>query len=1236
MSDQWEDVKRLFAAALECEAGERSAFLHRACGHDAELHKEVEALLASRDRADSLLEDSPVSTATSTPTDLLPGTQFGSYRLAREIGAGGMARVYLAERADREYRKLVAIKVVKRETGNGGEIMRRFRSERQTLAALDHPNIVKLLDGGSTQDGLPYLVMEYVEGTRLDEYADHHKLSTTERLQLFRSVCAGVHYAHQVGVIHRDLKPSNILVTEPGVPKLLDFGIAKLLNPNLTGRTLVVTRPDARPMTLEYASPEQIRGDPLAAASDVYSLGVVLYELLTGHRPYRLKHVTPLELEHAICEVEPERPSTIVTHDEQTFLADGTTVSTITPGAISSTREGNPEKLRRRLHGDLDNIVLMALRKEPQRRYSSVEEFSEDIRRHLENLPIKARRNTPVYRTAKLIHRHREAALASLLLLAFVVGTSIWETRRAAEPGRNELGQGQQRLEPRRSVAVLGVKNLSGSSEKSWLSTALAEMLTTELAAGNSLRTIPGENIVRAKTELSLSDADALGRETLLQMRRKLGADLIVLGSFVDLGDQAGGKIRLDLRLQDLSAGETIAAVSETGTELDLFDLVSRTGTQLRHNLGVSEVTSQQAVAIRASIPVSPEAARFYSEGLARLRLFDALSARDLLQKAIATEPSHALAHSALADAWSYLGWDRPARDEAKRAFELSSNLSRESQLLIEASYHETTREWDRATEIYRALISFFPDNLEYGLRLAAVQTQAGKGKDALATVQELRKPRQPAHDDPRIDLAESVAAFSISDFKRQQAAAARAVDKGTATNAPLIVARGRLSEGSALMNLVELQAATKAFNDAKSKYAEAGDMAGVARALQNIGNVLKEQGDLDGCEKMYRLAQATYQNMGNERGVAAIVGNLANVLTDRGEIPEAARMAQTSLEKYREIGDKQGTSNQLSNLAVILVRLGDVKEGMKSYEEALTINREIGNKRQIALALNNMGDLLYREGELGLAMQKFSEALAIRRELGNSKDVAIALANVSQVAFSRGNLSVARQLLEEALPLFRQSDSKSGAAYALLGLGQIAQAGDDFATARAQYQEALDIRNQLGEKGTVAEAQIALAQLSIEGGHPDDAVGRLRQAFAEFQKEKEIDNQIIAAATLATAFLAEGKLADATQAVEGVRPLDAKSQNHEAHLNLAIAAAKIHAALGKTVEAEGSLKNTVSDATEKGYLGYQLEAGLALAEIQMKSTAQPAVRQRLGALEHEAKTKGFGLIARKAAAARR
>lgn len=445
---RWQQIKQLLTEALELEPQRRAAWLDQACAGDDELRREVESLLAEQLGAAEFIEApafAGVALTTNAPTmpplddrasfdPFAPEQRIGPYRIVRELARGGMGAVYLAQRAD-AYRQQVALKLIRRGLDTDF-VLRRFQQERQILAGLDHPNIARLLDGGTTPDGAPYLVMEYIEGQPIDQYCDAHKLTTVERLKLFRQVCAAVHYAHQRLVIHRDIKPSNILVTANGTPKLLDFGIAKLLAPDLSGDTIDPTAPAQRLMTPAYASPEQVRGEPITTASDVYSLGVLLYELLTGHRPYQITSNQPHELLRAVCESEPPRPSTAITRIEQTRPTDGQSPISITPESVSKTRDGEPDKLRRKLKGDVDNIVLMALRKEPQRRYASVEQFSEDIRRHLNGLLVIARQDTFSYRTSKFARRNKLALSAAALILLTLIGGIVMTARARARAER--------------------------------------------------------------------------------------------------------------------------------------------------------------------------------------------------------------------------------------------------------------------------------------------------------------------------------------------------------------------------------------------------------------------------------------------------------------------------------------------------------------------------------------------------------------------------------------------------------------------------------------------------------------------------------------------------------------------------------------------------------------------------------------------------------------------------------
>jgi serine/threonine-protein kinase len=448
-------VRDVFDRAVQVAAHDRSGFLQHACGDDDGLRREVERLLAAYEEFGDIFDLDGEETLESAARP--PGVPevIGAYRIVRELGRGGAGAVYLAVRHDEQFRKAVAIKLL-RPDFESSELVRRLRHERQILASVEHPFIAKLLDGGTTPGGVPYLVMEYIDGVPVDEYCETNQLSIPDRLELFCRICAAVQFAHQNLVVHRDIKPGNILVTPDGVPKLLDFGIAKLLDPSAFSLTVEITHADSRPMTPEYASPEQIRGDPVTTASDVYSLGVLLYRLLTGRRPYRLRTEHLPELARAICEEDPARPSVVIT--ERAADSNGDPAPAVHPKPATGGTLPS-ERLRRQLRGDLDNIVLKAIRKEPHRRYVSAEQLADDIQRHLADLPVRAASDTVGYRAAKFLRRHRVgvATTAAFMVLVTVAAAVLAHQARTIAHERDRADASRQRAE--REAAKAGAIN---------------------------------------------------------------------------------------------------------------------------------------------------------------------------------------------------------------------------------------------------------------------------------------------------------------------------------------------------------------------------------------------------------------------------------------------------------------------------------------------------------------------------------------------------------------------------------------------------------------------------------------------------------------------------------------------------------------------------------------------------------------------------------------------------------
>ncbi len=544
-SDRWLRIEQLCHAALECEATRRAAYLQAECGGDQSLLREVESLLAHQQHAGRFMETPALQLAAESlaagselneSPDPFLGRRLGPYRIVERIGSGGMGEVYRAVRADEEFSQQVAIKLV-RSGQDPDSVYVRFKNERQILASLDHPNIAKLLDGGTTEEGVPYVVMELVEGQRIDVYANSHKLSIADRLKLFAQVCSAVQYAHQRLIVHRDIKPGNILVTSGGVPKLLDFGIAKILDESVLAGKVENTLTIMKVLTPGYASPEQVRGEPVTTASDVYSLGVVLYELLTGRSPYRIAGSTPDQIARAVCDTEPERPSTVVRRT-------GTQGSDPEQGARDDGAS-SPEKLSKRLSGDLDNIVLMALRKEPDRRYASVEQLSQDLRRHLENLPVIARRDTLGYRASKFVVRHKVGVAAVAIVAATLVtgmAVTLHEARVAREQA--EIAHAQRQRAERRFNDVR----------------RLANSLLFDLH--DSISTLPGATPARQLlVGKAIEYLDSLAKEANgdPSLQRELAAAYTRLGDIQ--GDQFGPNV--GKRIDALESYRKAAALRE-------------------------------------------------------------------------------------------------------------------------------------------------------------------------------------------------------------------------------------------------------------------------------------------------------------------------------------------------------------------------------------------------------------------------------------------------------------------------------------------------------------------------------------------------------------------------------------------------------------------------------------------------------------------------------------------------
>ncbi len=767
-------------------------------------------------------------------------------------------------------------------------------------------------------------------------------------------------------------------------------------------------------------------------------------------------------------------------------------------------------------------------------------------------------------------------AAAALLVAVLAVAAVFWPSSGSTRP----------------SLAVLGFQNLSQDAETTWLSTALAEMLTTELASGGELRLITGESIARMKHELAVPEAASLAADTLRAIRRNLGTDYVIVGSYVTQGSGEQRQVRLQVTLHDTDGGDPIH-MQETHRESELFELVSQTASQVRGKLGAAELSGEDAAKVRATLPSSQLAAQRYSEGLARLRDFDASSARDALQEAVEIDPSYALAHAALSDAQEKLGYDREAAASAQRAFELAEGLPREQYLWIKGRYHEAAGESQQAITAYQALGTFFPDNVDYGLRLAQVQTTVGQLRGALDTVEQLRQLPPPLGEDPRIDLARAQAIYALQDHEQHVEATARAARLGEAQGARLVVAEAKLWQGTSLMHLGRLDEAEAVLAEAERLFADAGDRGNAAEVLTTRAIVQHDRGDPVGAEKLHRQALLIHQQTGNRKAMATSLNSLALLYQERGDLSGAKSRLVDAVALARELGDRSGEGNYLDSLVWVVYHQGDLAEADRLAREELRIYQEIGS----------------REGQ---AWSHFY---------------------TGRIALAAGDAATARGDIERSVAIAEQLDSPYVLGFVLRGLVEVLLAQGDLEGALQRSQESLGAYSEGGLKGPLAESRVARARVLLELGRAPEAQRLAEQALAELRRAQSLDAEVAASVVVAAAMVEQGLLSEAGDLLERVGPHAELSQAPALRLGVGIVTSRLLAARGSAAEAVRSAESVVAEAQSLSLTHLELEARLALGEAERAAAGAFAEegRKRLASLVEDASQRGFELLAEKA-----
>jgi serine/threonine protein kinase/tetratricopeptide (TPR) repeat protein len=704
---RWERMNEVFHAAIELTPEQRAGFLNHACSDDPGLRAEVERLVAAHERAGRFIEGPAIAEAgpwlRGASEPLAAGQRFGPYRVIREIGRGGMGAVYFAERADGQFEQQVALKLIKRGMDTD-LVLQRFRAERQILASLDHPNIARLLDGGTTDDGRPYFVMEYIEGEPLDQYADTRRLSIPDRLRLFLTVCGAVAYAHQRRVVHRDIKPLNVLVTSQGAPKLLDFGIAKVLHPGADEPTSSVT--GFRLLTPEYASPEQVEGRHATEASDVYSLGVVLYELLTGHSPYRSRSREPADVVEAVRTTDPERPSAAVIRREAQEAPSRR------PGLArdraAATGAGTTNRLSRRLRGDLDTIVLMALRKEPGRRYQSVQQLADDIQRHVDGLPVRAQPDTLRYRVGKFLQRHRASVIAaalaalavSLLVAGFVALQSASDRR--GQPSLLE----SRALGPRDRILVADFADRTGDTV---LTQSVTEAFRVDLSQSPLLQVLTPREVRSSLARMERAPDIALDDSLAREIAVREGVKAFATGSVA----RVGASYTVSVQLVNAQTGEALAAVRETASDSSqLIAAIDRASKGIRHRIGESLRDLRNVPKLEQVTTGSLPALRKYTEGYRFYVMGQRTRALPLLQEAVALDTGFASAYFTISSVYASLAEPGRAWVVGRHALANQARLPFIERHMLLASHAYASGDYATATTEYERLLQRYPENV--------------------------------------------------------------------------------------------------------------------------------------------------------------------------------------------------------------------------------------------------------------------------------------------------------------------------------------------------------------------------------------------------------------------------------------------------------------------------------------------------------------------------------------------
>lgn len=788
----------------------------------------------------------------------------------------------------------------------------------------------------------------------------------------------------------------------------------------------------------------------------------------------------------------------------------------------------------------------------------------------------------------------RHWAVVAIFAGAAAIAVGGWLLRYHKSAAQSEIRNSSVQM--RKSVAVLGFQNLSRRPDEVWLATALSEMLSTELAGGEKLRMVSGEDVANLRVSAPWPATDTLDRGTSSRIGDALNSDVLVLGSYILIGSPDDGQLRLDVRMQDGKTGEILGEVGEAGQAKEMFRLVSQIGTQLRNRLGVGPLQGTDEAGVLAAMPLDPDAARFYALGVAKLRQFDALAAKDLLSQAVEADPKFSLVHAMLARAWAQLGYEQKHEDEAKKAFDLSTDLPRAQRMLVEGEYYESLGKQEEAASVYHALFELFPDNLDYGLQLVASQIASGHAGQAMSVIQQLRTLPPPSSDDPRIDLAEAQA---MKDNKPAALILIRsAVRKASDRDQPLLRAFARKQECQNLLY---------------------GENPGQATPV---------------CEDAYNI----FIGAGNRLGAADAIRLMADGIGTGGHFEQAIATYQRALNLVENMGEHQKTGAILNNMAINYANEGKLDRAQQLYEQAKSHFQQAGQKNNAATAMVNIADIYYLKGDLPHAAQLYQDGLNLISTIDHG-DPSYALYRLADLELAKGNVKEGHRMAQQAVDTIRPTQgSYQYLTGAMIVLGETLKAEGDLAGARFQFEQTVTMLQKIGATDLVAASQTELADLEIEENHPAQAESLARTALVEFEKEKSDPNASSAYAILSRASLMQGRFEEADKDSRRAAELGLTSSDPALKLSAAIQQARVQAAnpdkpSANSAAAVEQLRSTISTAKRLGYYKIECEARLALSKLELK--LNPSVgHKHLADLAEETRNHDLELLAREAESA--